>query len=225
MNPERDESWPALFGVGAKSLVENAKRLGLTWRLTLGTVTEVTSADSLQVRLDGDTVSITVISMLGTSAVGNRVYVITVPPAANYAVGQVNTLYPSQQIAITTRTSSVGTFTVETLLDSVTASLVSGKTYRVRYYVRLFSSVADGIARFRIREDSTSGTVLAITQLYTTVTINQSFPTYIEVLYTAVATGDKTFVATGIRQTGTGNLTAQAATDAPTYLYVEYVSG
>ena len=225
MNPERDESWPALFGVGAKSLVENAKRLGLTWRLTLGTVTEVTSADSLQVRLDGDTVSITVISMLGTSAVGNRVYVITVPPAANYAIGQVNTLYPSQQIAITTRTSNVGTFTVETLLDSVTASLVSGKTYRVRYYVRLFSSVADGIARFRIHEDSISGTVLAITQLYTAVTVNQSFPTYIEVLYTAVATGDKTFVATGIRQTGTGNLTAQAATDAPTYLYVEYVSG
>lgn len=225
MNPELEQSWPRLFGVGVQTIAENAKRLGLTWRLTLGTVIEVVDANLSLVRLDGDTASIGAISMIGSPVVSSRVYVITIPPAANYVVGSVSTFYPGQRIATTTRTANSGTFTAETVIDSVTASLITGKTYKVVFYGRFFKDVADGIIRARIREDSISGTELAITQLYSATVINQSFPIYIEVLYTAVATGDKTFVATGARQTGTGNVTAQASATAPTYLYVEYVEG
>lgn len=226
MTPEEAQQlWPDLFGVGVKSMVDNAKRLGLTWGLRMGTVTGLNTSSSIEVQMDGDDNSITVTSIIGSQVVGARVYVISVPPAGNYIIGVANLLYPGQRIATTTRTDNSAVFTAETVLDTVTASLISGKTYKIVYYNRLFKSVADGIARFRIREDDIVGTELAITQLYTATVINQSFPTYMEVLYTATVTGDKTFVGTGSRQTGTGNLTAQAAATAPTYLYVEYVEG
>lgn len=70
-------------------MVENARRLGLTWRLRLGTVTESTSANSMLVRMDGDDESISVVSMFGAALVNSRVYVITIPPAGNFAVGRV----------------------------------------------------------------------------------------------------------------------------------------
>lgn len=221
-----DGSWSDLFGVGTRSIVENAKRLGLTWGLRMGTVLELTSASRYQVRMDGgDDGGIAVTPMTGPVLVGDRVYVITVPPGGNFLIGTVTRFFPGQRIATATRIVNVGTFTAETVIDTVVAPLIAGKTYILTWYGRLFKDVADGIARFRIREDSISGTTLAITQLYTTVTINQSFPTIMKVQYTATATGDKTFVTTGNRQTGTGNLTAQAAADAITYFYVDYVEG
>ena len=85
--PEMEEAWPQLFRAGARALVENARRLGLTWRLTLGTVTAATNTDQLEVRLDGDTESITVLSMIGSHPIGARVYVISIPPAGNYCIG------------------------------------------------------------------------------------------------------------------------------------------
>lgn len=125
----------------------------------------------------------------------------------------------------TTRTSNVGTFTAETQLDSVTASLVSGYTYRVVSAVAVQSSVADGYVRGRIREDTSAGTQIQSRQVPSTIAANQSQPLNMEVFYTAVATGSKTFVATAIRQAGTGNITATAASDTVSYLYVEFVSG
>lgn len=222
---DEEELWPDLFSVGAKSVVAQAKRLGLTWGLRIGTVVDTTSTGQFNVRMDGDTASILVTPMTGPVLEGDRVYVISVPPSGNFLIGTVTRIFPGQRIATSARTASVGTFTVETVIDTVVAPLIAGKTYILTWYGRLFKDVADGIARFRIREDSISGTVLAITQLYTTVTINQSFPTIIKVQYTATATGDKTFVTTSNRQTGTGNLTAQAAADAVAYFYVDYVEG
>jgi hypothetical protein len=222
---QEDQAWPDLFGVGARTIVEQAKRLGLTWGLRMGTVTGTTGTSQFQVRMDRDTVSIPVTSMTGPVLLNDRVYILSIPPSGNFLIGTVTRIFPGQRIATSTRTASVGTFTAETVIDTLVAPLITGKTYMLTWYGRLFKDVADGIARFRIREDSISGTVLAISQLYTTVTINQSFPTIIKVQYTAVATGDKTFVTTANRQTGTGNLTAQAAADTVAYFYIEYVEG
>jgi hypothetical protein len=224
MMPQRDgpDRFADLFGVGVETLVRNAFRLGLTWRMRPGTVTEATSLEKVMVRLDGDTASILVTSMIGQLPLDERVYVITIPPGGNFAIGWV-TFRGTQRIATTTRVANIGTFTVETLVDSVTAYLVVGHTYRIVWYGRVFKDVADGIARGRIREDSISGTALAITQLYTATVINQSFPLIMETQYVATLSGNKTFVATVTRQTGTGNLTAQAATDAPTLFYVELI--
>lgn len=126
-------------------------------------------------------------------------------------------------VTITTRTTSSGTFTAETVADSVTASLVTGYLYRVRWVGQISSSVADGYSRMRIREDSISGTELQTRQMPTTIAASQSITAIMEAFYTAVANGSKTFVATCARQAGTGNLTAAASATAPVYLYVEFM--
>lgn len=78
---------PNLIGVGAQSIAENASRLGLTWGLRPATVTTVTSPTLVQVRQDGDTENVFVVSLIGGVAVGDRVMTITVPPAGIYIVG------------------------------------------------------------------------------------------------------------------------------------------
>ena len=218
-------SLPSLMGTTVQEIVSNAFRLGLTWRLRPGTVTVATSETSLEVRLDGDDTAVTVVSMIGSIAVGRRVYVITIPPAGNYAIGAVSAHFPGERIATTTRTSASAAFTAETLLDSVTANLVIGRIYRIVWHGRAQSTVADGYARARIREDSLTGTQLQLAQVITSPAAAQSFPLMMETQFTAISTGSKTFVATMARQAGTGNVSSFAATDTPTYLYVEYVSG
>lgn len=76
-----------LISVGARAIVDSANRLGLTWRLRVGTVVE-TGANPTVV-LDGDEQPIGVVPMSGNPAADSRVYVITVPPSGNFIVGQV----------------------------------------------------------------------------------------------------------------------------------------
>jgi hypothetical protein len=76
-----------LFGIGAQTIVENALRLGLIWRMRMGTVTSVSTSGEAEVRLDADDLSIPVVSMIGFVNEDDRVYVITVPPAGNFMVG------------------------------------------------------------------------------------------------------------------------------------------
>lgn len=132
---------------------------------------------------------------------------------------------PGERLATTTRTSTTSTFTAETQVDSVTAPLVSGRTYRVRWVGRVQSSVADGYARGRIRQDNSSGTQATLVQTPTSAAANQSFPMIMETEYVAASTADKTFVATVVRQAGTGNLSCFADANTPNLFYVEYVSG
>jgi len=129
------------------------------------------------------------------------------------------------RVNTTTRTSNSGTFTAETVLDTVAASLVSGRTYVVTFRGHVQSSVADGYVRGRIREDNISGTERMIDQVPTTAAASQAFPLVMQFEYTASATASKTFAATAQRQVGTGNITATAAATAPTYLTVDYLSG
>lgn len=76
---------------GARAIVNNARRLGLIWDLTLATVSPVsnpnTGSDSVQVTCDGDTVPVGALTMIGPVVAGDRVYVIQVPPGGNYIVG------------------------------------------------------------------------------------------------------------------------------------------
>jgi len=126
---------------------------------------------------------------------------------------------------VLTRTANVGTFTVETTLDTLVVPLVSGRRYWITWNGAAQSSVADGAVRFRIREDTSAGTQIALRQAPMNAVVNQSFGVHMRALYTAVATANKTFVITGVRQNGTGNITAVASTDAPTFTWAEYVSG
>lgn len=131
-----------------------------------------------------------------------------------------------QRINQSVRTTSTGTFTTtETSIDSVSASLVSGRIYKVYWFGRIQSSVADGYVRLRIREDSVAGTQLQLGQIGTNVAASQSFTLMLEAEFTAVSTASKTFHVTAVRQSGTGNISSVGASDTPNYLYVDYIRG
>lgn len=215
---------PQLINVGVRELVSTAARLGLTWNLSIGTVTEATSSNSLLVLLDSDSEPIAVVSMVGLMSVDTRVYVITVPPSGNFAVGVVSRLYPGQRIATTTVTTDSATFTTaETSLATVTASLVTGRTYRI-VWVPAFQITVDSVIRATIREDTISGTILNLRDVWID-SGGTATGLEVEVLYTAVATGDKTFVGSGDVLAGAGTANLNAASNFPSYLYVDYLEG
>lgn len=128
-----------------------------------------------------------------------------------------------QRVGTTTRTSNTSTYTTtEVVTDTVTASLVSGRTYKVTSFQALASSVAADTITMRIREDSLTGTQLQAMRF----TITATGTTWLAVLvadYVAVATGSKSFVNTSVRATGTGNCSNNASATAPNFLIVEQV--
>jgi hypothetical protein len=82
-----DESLPDLLSIQAQAVVERAKSLGLIWNLRMATVDDGTVAAAVTATFDGDTVSMSMVSMAGTFVVGARVYVLIIPPAGNFIVG------------------------------------------------------------------------------------------------------------------------------------------
>jgi hypothetical protein len=71
-----------------QSIVEQARRLGLTWRLLPGSVLgTVSNINNVAVTLDGDTVQTRAQSLIGQVNDGDRVMVMVVPPSSTYIVG------------------------------------------------------------------------------------------------------------------------------------------
>lgn len=79
-----------------QAVAENAKRLGLTWDITMATIVDGSSPGSVTAVFDSDADSgaqtLGLISMIGQLAPGERIYVVTVPPAGNYIVGVVRSV-------------------------------------------------------------------------------------------------------------------------------------
>lgn len=123
-----------------------------------------------------------------------------------------------------TRIANSATFTAETQVDSIVVPVVNGQKYKIIWDGAFFSSVANDLVRGRIREDSVSGTVRQTRNL-PLPTSSTSIPLHLEAFWTASSTGNKTFVATGQRVTGTGNITAEGGAVLPTSFYVEKVNG
>jgi hypothetical protein len=119
------------------------------------------------------------------------------------------------------RETNVGTFTTtNTQTDTITVPMVDGRRYKIVWDGGYQSSVAADLVRAQLHEDSTSGTVIQLRQTAAPI-INQLFPVIMQAFYTAVATGNKTFVAAARRLSGTGNITAIANANSPTLFYVE----
>lgn len=133
------------------------------------------------------------------------------------------------RVGTNTRTSaSSGVTTTETTIDSVTAALVSGRTYRIRWNAAIKSSVAGDTVFVRLREDNTAGTQMNIIRVECPATGGSGtrYLATIEAEYTAGSTGNKTFVGTIVRASGTtGSYTVEADTTYPVLLTVDYVSG
>jgi hypothetical protein len=119
-------------------------------------------------------------------------------------------------------TTSSGTFTAETVTDTITASLIAGEEYEVRWSGVWQSSVAGDVVNQQLREDSLTGARLCDGRVPCT-TANKAFSGFIRGYYTAVTTGSKTFVLTGVRDSGTGNITRAAVATSPSVMSIDQV--
>lgn len=95
--------WVTISAVQAvRAAIDDAVRLGLTWRLRPGTVggIGVSAPESVPVQVDGDTATIRVRSMVGAVVAGQRVWCIQVPPAGVYILGVIGArrTSPSQTV-------------------------------------------------------------------------------------------------------------------------------
>lgn len=129
------------------------------------------------------------------------------------------------RVGTTLRTSAVGTFTAETITDTVTFSQVSGRTYGIFWFSQTQSSVGADQVGIKIREDNVSGTILTNQRAPTLTTSGVAYPVAQYAEYTAGSTGSKTIVGTQVRSSGTGNITAGASANQQAVIFVFYVSG
>jgi len=147
---------------------------------------------------------------------------LVIGPSAQAATGTTS----GGRAATTVRTSdSSGVTTTETVIDSVTAYLISGSIYRVRWVAAVNSTVSADTAFIRIREDNLAGDQLQLERVPMALTGGSGtrYPAHIEAEFTADATGNKTFVSTLIRASGSGTVNVAGASNFPVYLYVDYV--
>ena len=103
-----------------------------------------------------------------------------------------------------------GTFTAEAQQLTTTFTAVNGRAYLVTYTEPTLSGSASATCTARLREDSSSGTVMNTS----TVTLPTAFTTNLTVqtIFTATASGSKTIVATLQASTGTGTTTRSSVT-------------
>lgn len=197
-------------------------------RIRTGVVSVINADGTLDLLISG--VAVPSVPRLAnvTAAVNDTVQVITLRGGL-LVIGQVAVNaggLVSSRVATTVRTSNTSTFTAETLINTVTADLVIGRTYKVSWAFRWDSDVAGDTAFARIRDTNLAGTQLqnwrADSRL-TNVVTSSGWGFRVEVEFTAVATGSKTFAATLARATGSGNLVVVASAAGPDYLYVDFV--
>lgn len=151
MESETTEA-PSLISLGAQAVVKGARRLGLTWRLQIGTV--VTN-NPLTVACDGDATAISMVSVCGFRQVGDRVYVLAVPPAGSYVIGstsephiEAGTTPVMVTPAGTTFTQAVAFNDLFLTVPSVTINLASGAGETAQWHVRAINITTTGFTIF-----------------------------------------------------------------------------
>lgn len=200
-------------------LIKSADRLGLTWGLRPGTVQLTTSPYSpreASVRMDGDDGTITVVSLMGDLFVGDRVMVMRVPPAGEYAIGALNrapsTIYTQ---AATTNTALIIAETVTFTLPSVHLQL--GTAYRVEGGNRIDAAGASS-ATFRLRKTNIAGAVVAISPTFFGVGLGISASAHWTSFITPASTMTTDFVYT-MQATVAGSVSVGTAT-APRFVSI-----
>lgn len=131
---------------------------------------------------------------------------------------------PGEQIARQDATSDSATFTgTEVELQTVTAAVVSGRTYKIVYDWGCEITI-DGSVRSQVRLDTVSGTIIGIrdTAVDASTTVNSC---RVETFWTATSTTSQTFSGTGRVTGGGGTANRNADATFPSFMYVEYVSG
>lgn len=195
-------------------LIRTANRLGLTWGLRPGTVVSVLAPYTpreASVRMDGDTdTAITVVSLVNDLTLGDRVMVMWVPPAGQYAIGLLNSASlspPSTQVS----TSSSGTITAETVVFTLpSVTLIKGTAYCVRGDTRI-DGATTVTAIMRLRKTNIAGAIVAQSPSFPGVGAGLSANALWEGFITPSATLTSAFVYT-TTATGLGIISVGSAT-------------
>lgn len=108
-----------------QAAIDDAARLGLTWRLRPGTVggSGVANPVRVPVVVDGDDATTKASSMVGALAAGQRVWCAQIPPAGLYVIGIIGT---SVAVPSTQSFTSSGTWTRPTGLAYVDVWVAAG---------------------------------------------------------------------------------------------------
>lgn len=129
----------------ANALAERAGELGLTWRLVPATVSAPGPGGVMRVTLDGDTVPIDAVTMIGRLPVGARVFVIMSPPAGVHIVGFLGYDFPPSVVGEAIgRPRLIETNGFSTPASSTALNDVPGMSFTAvangRYIIRLRAS-------------------------------------------------------------------------------------
>lgn len=113
-------------------------------------------------------------------------------------------------------------FTAEAIIETITVPVVSGRKYRVSYMFNVLASGSGNTLYVRLRETNVSGVQINYVQHQPAVTpIIDSRSFYTE--WTAASTGNQTFVATVIRNSGAATSTFKGSAGQPRILSVEWL--
>lgn len=121
----------------------------------------------------------------------------------------------------TTNSSGVGT--TESTINSISANLIAGATYKVTWDGDVNSSAADTVARLVIRQGGSSGALIQLRDVQCGAFSGRQNAFHVETEFTATATGSKTFAMTARQIGGAGTLTFEAFPEQPHFLYVDYI--
>lgn len=134
----------------ALAIAAHADSLGLVWRLVPGTVAPPGAGGVTRVTLDGDTVAIDAVTMIGRLPVGGRVFVMLTPPAGAHIVGFLGYDFPPSVVGEAIGRSRMISTTANFDRTSSTVAPVTGMEFTVVpnavYEVRLRASFGGDIA-------------------------------------------------------------------------------
>jgi hypothetical protein len=124
-------------------------------------------------------------------------------------------------------TSDSSGFTSEVVVMTLAdRPLVAGRTYQVWCLARWGSSVATDQIVCRIRPDDVSGAMMQLGQQIGGGTSSFGYgPLPLMAFWTAITTGNQTFVVTGDRNGGTGTCRLDASPANPALLWCQYAFG
>lgn len=161
--PPASTDAPDLISVGAQSLVDRSKSLGLVWTRRLATVTDCKDLTSCAILFDGDTESVTAVSMVGYPGLNARVYVDMVPPSANFIVGFANdTGIPRRVIARAESAANSGAIGAEAVVLTINGcTFGAGRAFAISINSDMSASVPN-TGTYQIRIPNLAGTIVAI---------------------------------------------------------------
>jgi hypothetical protein len=191
-----DHEAPELISVGAQSIVGRASSLGLTWGLRPATVVKGDDPTAVRAVYDGDTITITMTSMIGSLSPNARVYVQQVPPSGNYITGHLGDTSDLDANSTTAGTvaTAAGTEVAIAAWDfEPDFTFLDNSIYQMDISGGVFDSTSTlNQARIRLREGSATitGTLLGFFQVTLPAGIGGSVPYFFARSYIKNVTGN-----------------------------------